>query len=89
MCGTINPTNAIGPHAAVAAPVSTVIAAMPITRVVTTLVPSERATSSPRLSRFRAGVEASATSNPTTMNGSTCQKTSMPRPATEPTTQKR
>ena len=52
MCGTTSPTKAIGPHAATAAPHSRVIATADTTRVRLTLVPSDRAASSPRASAF-------------------------------------
>ncbi|OLT13268.1 hypothetical protein BJF78_22270 [Pseudonocardia sp. CNS-139] len=89
MCGTTRPTNAIGPHAAVAAPASSVIATTPSTRVRRTEWPSERATSSPRDSALSAGALASPITAPTSRNHCTWPATPGSRPAIEPTAQNR
>ena len=88
-CGTTSPTNAIGPQAAVAAPMSRVIAAMPTQRVAARFAPSAVATSSPSDSRFNPGVLTSANTRPAQRNGATCATTSPSRPASEPTAQNR
>src|SRR5690606_24954911 len=88
-CGTTRPTNAIGPHAAVAEPARRVIATTPITRVRCTEWPRERATSSPSDSAFRAGAPASPSSAPAPRNQITWPAISTSRPASDPTAQKR
>ena len=89
MCGTTRARKPIGPAAAVAEPASRAMIAIPATRCRCTFTPSELATSSPSVNRFSPGAEANAATTPKPMNGSTPQKTSRLRPATEPTFQKR
>ncbi len=79
----------MGPHAAVAAPASRVMATMPTARLRTMSTPRPRATSSPRLSRLREGSVDSARTSPRAMNPVTGQMTSNPTPATEPAFQNR
>ncbi len=79
----------MGPHAAVVAPASRVMATTPTVLVSAMFTPRPRATSSPRLSRLTAGRVVSASSSPTTMNATTGQMTSKPTPATEPAFQNR
>ncbi|GAA3506558.1 hypothetical protein GCM10019016_136730 [Streptomyces prasinosporus] len=88
-CGTIRPTKTIGPHAAVAAPLSIVATSMDSARVRLRSAPSALAVSSPMAMAFSGRASSSASRLPTTRNGTTCMTASSLPEASEPTVQKR
>ena len=88
-CGTVSPTNTIGPAAAVAAPHSSVIATAPSTRVRAGLAPSARPASSPSPIAFSGRPSANASSRPPMTNGAICRLSDGGWPASAPTCQKR
>lgn len=88
-CGIISPMKTIGPHAAVAAPHSSVTASIARTRVRVRWAPRDRAVSSP-ISRALSGRAMSrVSSTPSAMNGHTLPTVSMFAEANEPTVQNR
>ena len=87
--GATSPTKAIGPHAAVAAAASNVIAAMPTTRVSATRLPSDRAMSSPSPSAVIPGPLSRARMPPAATSATSSGIVPVSRPASEPTCQKR
>lgn len=88
-CGTISPTNTIGPQAAVAAPDSTVAASMDSARVRLRCAPRDLAVSSPMAMAFSGRARANASRVPAARKGSTCQIMSSVAEVSEPTVQKR
>ena len=75
--------------AAVALPHSTTTARADSARAAATRMPSERATSSPRASVLSERADRSARTTPTMRKGPIWAMTSLSRPASEPTIQKR
>src|SRR5690606_36410874 len=88
-CGTMRPTNAIGPAAAVAAPHRSITATPTSTRVRPTWAPGERARSSPSATLLRGRATTTASTSPARTNGAIVAAVSAVRPASEPAVQKR
>ncbi len=68
-CGTISPTNEIGPARAVALPASSITATTASTRVRSTRAPRAEARSSPSAIAFSEDPMASAMPSPSSTNG--------------------